>query len=102
MSAPSLPPLLLPPGQNADSPMTDPLRTSPVCALASVMRFDQDRVPGRGGVLLDGRNRDRPDLAAGVPATSREANRRDRQRRREPGITILALVRILESELSLK
>lgn len=36
--APVLPPLLLPPGQNADSPIKDPLRTSPVCAFALVMR----------------------------------------------------------------
>jgi hypothetical protein len=44
---PVLPPLVLPPGQNPDSPMRDPLRTSPVWCTSSVMRVSI-RIGGGG------------------------------------------------------
>jgi hypothetical protein len=67
---PSLPPLVLPPRWNADSPMAETPRTSPVRrSCVGDARFDQDRGAAQGsgsrgllGRRLIGRDRDRSDI----------------------------------------
>ena len=86
IAAPVLPPLVLPPGQNADSPMRDPLDLARVFCSVGDARLDQDRVAGHRDCLL-GRKRDRSDTrwvaAAAATGQRRYADEHAEEKRAE-------------------